>query len=184
MNRSIVRWAVSATALVVLIVVGSQAAAQNQVRGDDGFWSISAKDATLKWKVDGERLGVIVKAKTTGWVAVGFDPTLKMKDANIIIGFVKGTSVFLRDDFGVAPVAHRPDTSAGGKDDIADKSGAEANGFTELRFSIPLDSGDQHDRVLAEGGEYDVILAYGPANADDFGKRHPRTTRTTVKIKL
>ncbi len=182
MKQSVVKWMTALTAAVVLTVVGGQAIAQSQVMGADGYWSVSAKSITLQWKVEGRRLNVIVRAKTTGWVAVGFDATRKMKDANIIIGYVKGDSVFFRDDFGAAPVAHRPDTSAGGNDDIADKSGTQANGYTELRFTIPLDSGGRRDRVLTKGKQYNVILAHGPANADDFGKRH--AARTTVKIKL
>jgi hypothetical protein len=182
MNRSIAGRLTIATALAAFLVAGGQAMAQNRIRESDGFWSISAESVTLKWKVDGNELDVIVRAETTGWVSVGFDPTSKMKDANIIIGYVKDGSVFLRDDFGVAPVAHRADTSAGGKDDVSDKSGSEANGITELRFTIPLDSGDVRDRKLVEGRQYSVILAYGPPNADDYGRKHP--TRTTVKIKL
>ena len=112
MKQSVVRWMTVVATAVVLTVVGGRAIAQNQVMGADGYWSVSAESITLQWKVGGSRLNVRVRAKTTGWVAVGFDATRKMKDANIIIGYVKGDSVFFRDDFGAAPVAPIPAQAA------------------------------------------------------------------------
>ena len=50
--------------------------------------------------IDEENLNIQVTAQTTGWVAVGFDPSSKIKDANILIGYVAADGAFLRDDFG------------------------------------------------------------------------------------
>ena len=54
---------------------------------------MEAKGVTFAWKIDGDTLHAKVSAKTKGWVAVGFNPTKKMQDANYIIGFVKGGDV-------------------------------------------------------------------------------------------
>jgi len=105
-----------------------------------------------------------------------------MKDANIIVGYVKEGQVFLRDDFGVEQVKHQADESLGGENDITGAGGSENDGTTQIRFTIPLDSGDSKDRSLSPGGDYRVILAYGTDEADGFGSRHAK--RTTVKIKL
>ena len=51
----------------------------------DGYESEIVKDIPyhLQWQVDGDTLKLHIAAPTTGWLAVGFEPTRKMKDANI-----------------------------------------------------------------------------------------------------
>ncbi len=142
---------------------------------------ITKDGINLQWPVKDEHLDVIVRAPTTGWVAVGFDPVRRMKGANIVIGFVKDSQVFMRGDYGVARTSHRADEKVGGKNNITDVSGSETGASTELAFTIPLDSGNPGDRVLVPGREYTVLLAYG--SKDNFGTYH-NTRRTSVKIKL
>jgi hypothetical protein len=149
---------------------------------DEGFKQTTASGITLKWKVENSALIVKVSASTTGWVAVGFDPTSRMQDANIIIGYVSGGDAFIRDDYGSALTAHQSDVSGGGSDDITDKGGTEADGVTEITFSIPLDSGDSRDRPLVEGNTYTVIMARGPNGADDHTTQHAARTSTTITI--
>ena len=136
---------------------------------------------TLRWKVVETNLDVIVSAPTTGWIAVGFDPTNKMKDANVIIGYVKDDEVFLRDDYAHTPTGHKADDKQGGEDNILLKEGKESEGVTEINFVIPLDSKDKYDRTLVSGKKYKVILAYG--TRDSFTVYHTRN-RTTVEITL
>ena len=149
---------------------------------DDGFKTTTAGGITLKWKVEGDDLQVKVSAATTGWVAVGFDPANRMQGANFIIGYVSGDDVFIRDDYGSGPTAHLSDTSAGGSDDVTDEGGTEADGTTEITFTIPLDSGDSLDRVLVEGSSYTVLLGRGPNGADNFTAQHGARTSTTITI--
>ncbi len=146
--------------------------------GDD-YKSVTVGDFTLEWKTD--TLGMLhvkVRAPTTGWVAVGFDPTTGMQDANIIIGYVNN-GVNIRDDFGIARDAHASDVSLGGEDNVTNKSGTETTDLTEI--IIPLDSGDSRDRPLVEGNTYTVILAYGQDNAFDV---YHDTARTSTNIEL
>ena len=103
-----------------------------------------------------------------------------MLDANIIIGYVDQTGVYVRDDFGDSAYSHASDISSGGTDNITNITGSEEEGVTEINFSIPLDSGDTFDRVLTQGNVYPVILAYG--SNDDFDSIH--TVRTSVVIEL
>lgn len=121
---------------------------------------------------DGARLHVTLVAPTTGWVAVGFDPSRGMAGADILIGYVDGDTVLVRDDYGVSPFSHAPDERRRGTSDIADAAGHERDGRTTLSFSIPLDSGDAMDNPLVPGREYPILVAYGPDGADDFTTYH------------
>ncbi len=149
---------------------------------DEGFKQTSAGGVTLKWKVEGSNLSVKVSASTTGWVAVGFDPTSRMQNANIIIGYVSGSSVSIRDDYGSGPTAHQADTNGGGTDDVTEKGGTQTGEVTEITFSIPLDSGDSRDRPLVEGNTYTVILARGPNGADIFTMQHGARASATITL--
>jgi len=141
----------------------------------------AAKGMTLSWKVEeGKLLRVKVKAPTTGWVAVGFDPEKGMKGANIVIGYVKDGVAVAEDHFGSGAVAHKADTKAGGTDDVTGVGGSEADGATELSFSIPLDSGDARDKPLVEGSQYKVILAHGAK--DKLSLRHSSVAIVQVTL--
>lgn len=137
---------------------------------------------SFQWKAEGANLHVILSAPTTGWVGVGFDPTSQMKDANFIIGYVTASGVQIRDDYGISETNHQSDVSLGGTDNVTGKQGSESEGITEIRFSIPLDSGDQFDRPLVAGQTYTLILAYGPNDADDFETKHTKIVITSIKI--
>lgn len=135
---------------------------------------------TFKWAVKEGTLFVNLSAPTTGWVAVGFEPTMMMKNADLIIGYVNGSEVVVEDHFGVRPTAHVPDVEIGGTNDVTVLGGSEENGTTTLRFSIPLDSMDTFDRKLEKGETYKVIVAYG--KRDDVASYHVK--RGSFKIKL
>ena len=149
--------------------------------GGDDYKTKTVNNITLQWKTD--TLGNLltkVSATTVGWVAVGFDPTAGMQDANIIIGYVLNDTAYVRDDFGTGLHAHAADTTIGGTHDVTAHAGTESGGVTEISFTIPLDSGDSRDRVLEVGRSYPVILAWGTDDAFDL----PHTVRfmTTIDI--
>ena len=148
-----------------------------EIPGLDGYTRIADKKLSydFQWQIDGSNLNVQIAAPTTGWLAVGFDPSDKMRDANILIGYVADGRAFLRDDFGVGPVKHGPDTGQGGTEDFSNLEGEETGGVTVLRFTIPLDSGDANDKKLEEGRTYKVIYSYGANGKDDFGTYHTKS---------
>lgn len=145
-----------------------------------GYNEITAEGITLQWKVSGSFLEVMISAPTNGWVAVGFDPSSLMKDANIIIGFVKNGTPAVRDDFGSWYTSHDSDESEGGTTDVVVLRGSESGRKTELAFRLPLNSGDSFDRVLVEGRTYTVLLAYGAV--DDFTTRHKKRTKVEITL--
>jgi hypothetical protein len=130
--------------------------------------------------VDNQDLEVIVSAPTSGWIAVGFDPSSMMRDANFIMCAVVSGDAVVRDDFGVSSTSHSPDTSLGGVDNVTIIDGSENSGRTEVRFSIPLDSGDEYDRALVPGNEYTVLLAY--ATDDSFSIGHSYRASATITL--
>jgi hypothetical protein len=139
-------------------------------------------DFTFKWKVVGDSLRCMLLAPTTGWLAVGFDPTDDMQDANFIIGYVNDGTTYVRDDFGVTETMHSADVGLGGENNVTRVFGHEENGISEMRFTIPLNSGDDFDRVLVPGQTYEVIFAYGFDGADDFNSMHDEDEDTDIQI--
>jgi hypothetical protein len=145
------------------------------------YQEVVAEGVTLQWRTDDDYVYINLMAPTTGWVAVGFDPVNAMQDANIIIGYVNSSGeVNIRDDYGTSPGSHAADTSLGGADHVMDHYGMDDGSMTMLHFKIPLDSGDEYDKMLMPGNTYDVILAYG--SADNFTGFH--TMATSIEIEL
>ncbi|UCG91529.1 MAG: hypothetical protein JSV97_10675 [candidate division WOR-3 bacterium] len=167
--------------LCLFLSVACTTREEAEQNGND-YKSVTVGGITLQWKADTLGfLNVKVSAPTTGWVAAGFDPTAGMRDANIIIGYVSGDEVFVRDDYGTTQNAHESDSAGGGENNISEQSGTEIGGTTEISFKIPLDSGDARDRPLVVGTTYSIILAYG--QDDSFDSYHG-TTRAATSIEL
>lgn len=136
--------------------------------------TVSAADITLEYRIlaGGETLECKLIGETSGWVAVGFNPSSVMRDANIIIGYVSGDNTMIRDDWGTTNTSHVADTSLGGSSDVTLIEGMEAVGVTTLHFTLPLSTSDQYDRPLMAGQSYPIILARGANNADNFTGMH------------
>jgi len=153
---------------------------QSIYSAEEGFREITDSEITFQWKIDGEKLIIVLSAPTEGWVAVGFNPSRVMKDADFKLAYVDGSTVHIEDHFGTGLFTHKIDSSLGGSDDFEVLEGKEEMGATTVRFSIPLNSGDEKDKILTEGDEVKVLMAYG--DRDDLSRKHKR--RTSVEIKL
>jgi hypothetical protein len=149
---------------------------------EDGFTKVEAQDIELRWRVDGQEIDFVVSAPTTGWVAIGFDPSTAMKDAQMIYGFVRNGAVTVRDQYGDGPFSHKSDTELGGSSDIISSGGSEENGRTTIRFTIPIDSGDAYDVPLTPGEEHKVLLAYGPDGEDNFTAKHAFRVSAALRL--
>ena len=147
----------------------------------DGYKEVTQIGMTLKWKVEGTALDLIVQGPTKGWVAVGFDPETLMKGSDILIGYVdaEGKTTVV-DSYGDQLTSHKADTDLGGSDDVTVIGGEETDQGTSLHLSIPLNSGDKYDKVLAAGATHKVMLAYG--GADDVESVH--THRAVFNVEL
>ena len=140
----------------------------------DGFKMIELEGSEVQWKVDGGSVRFKVSAPTEGWVAVGFEPSRFMQDANIIIGYVQNGEVFISDHFGTSAFAHRKDEDIGGTSDVTNPAGSESGGRTTLEFTLPLDSGDEFDQPLTEGETITLILAHSGNGEDNFSTKHAK----------
>lgn len=157
--------------LVFILAFGAFASAQSS--------PVVAESNGIKLSIvfKGDNAEVTVGAAVKGWVAVGFDPSSRMKDANFLIGYVKDGQAFARDDFGISATSHAPDVKVGGKDNLISFSGTEANGYTTMTFVIPRDSGDSKDHPLS-AGQHTVIL--GASAGDSFTAMHSKIGKVTV----
>lgn len=129
--------------------------------------------------VSADKAEVTVSAAAKGWVAVGFNPTTRMKDANFLIGYVKDGVAYARDDYGVGTGAHQDDEKIGGKNDLISFKGTEVDGVTTMTFVIPRDSGDSKDSKLGPG-THNIIV--GMSGSDNFTGFHSKVGKTTITL--
>ncbi len=133
----------------------------------------------LHWTVEGYSIYIGLKAPTTGWLAIGWDPSGPiMEGEDILIGYIRGRELYLQDYFANTSVTHANDVSLGGRDDVLESSGSEDQQSTTIEFRRRLDTGDRFDRPITPGA-HTVQLAYAPT--DDFVTYHGEK-RTVVKI--
>ncbi len=144
--------------------------------------SVTSAGVTLEYRVlaDAATLEAKLTGQTTGWVAVGFNPTSVMQNANFIIGYVSGTNAQIRDDWGTSNTTHASDTSLGGTSNVSLTTGTETGGSTMLHFTIPLNSGDQYDRPLAVNQSYQIILARG--SSDNYTGMHTDANYAQINL--
>jgi uncharacterized membrane protein YozB (DUF420 family) len=146
--------------------------------------SFSGGAFELHWKVSGDTILVAMVGRTTGWVAIGLEPTLMMKDADMIAGWVdsRGKPGVL-DCYSTGPNGpHPPDTSFSppGTNDIAQYGGSESAGTTTIEFTRLLRTGDRYDHAIPANGTLSFIWALGPG--DDFNFQHLSRGYGTINL--
>ena len=141
----------------------------------EDLWSFS-------WQFMTDEIEFTVKAPTTGWVGIGFNPSRMMKDAQYILGYIADGQLYVRDDFGTGNTTHAPDGSVGGDQHVRAISGKEEGGATTITFALPLKAQDPYDIDFVQGETYKVLLAYGANNADNYTGKHQ--SRTSVDVLL
>jgi len=175
------KYSVLSAALLALLVLFL--ACEDNPFDPNGWRTLSHEGFELKWRVQDSNLEVELKGPSTGWIAVGFAGSYMLHDSNIIIGYVSGSSVSIRDDFGVDSDTHVSDTDLqGGQQNVSDKSGSEDSGTTTIFFTIPLDSGDLYDNALSDGQTYNIVLACAADGADNFTSNYTTISNTSIKI--
>ncbi len=123
------------------------------------------------WKTDGEYLYMALVGKTKGWVAIGFEPTKRMKDADMVIGWVKDGKATVIDAYSTGETGpHPPDEKLGGRNDILSYGGSEKSGVTTIEFKRKLSTGDKYDKDLKLRTKIAFIFAM--ADEDMFTKKH------------
>lgn len=143
--------------------------------------SVMIDKMSFDWSIVGDTLAVKVAAPTTGWVGIGFNPTDMMKDANIIVGYVKDGKVEISDDFGTQVTQHSPDDKNGGTSNVTVVGGSEVGSTTTLEFTIPLKSGDANDQVIDPNADTKVMFAFGP-DRDSLKMKHQYDKVVTINL--
>jgi len=151
---------------------GGEAPAENGTPSGRTAGSVSQDGVSLEWEFSEDFVEFILTAPTTGWVAVGFDATSAMLEADIAIGYVSENQVFMSDQWGDGYTSHSADRDLGGSSDLEVLEGSETGGVTRIVFRRPLDTEDEFDHVLVPDGEHSILLAYGPDGNDSYQGRH------------
>ncbi len=131
-------------------------------------------------RFDGDKVRMALKAKTNGYLAIGFEPSARMKDADIILGFVKDGKATVADMFSTGPTGpHPPDEQQGGKNDVTVFGGSNKDGVTIIEFERKLDTGDSRDKVI-KSGDNKIIWAISEEAA--FSGKHAKRGDGVLKL--
>jgi uncharacterized membrane protein YidH (DUF202 family) len=143
--------------------------------------SFAGGDLELHWRVEGDRIRLALVARTTGWVALGLEPTQAMNEADMLFGWVSGGVASGVDAFSTGPTGPHPmDTDLGGTSDILSLAGSEAAGTTTIELLRLLSTGDTRDKPIPTEGKLSFIWAFGPS--DDWTSKHARTGAGSITI--
>jgi hypothetical protein len=124
---------------------------------------------TLFWRNDAEDFQMAMAAGVTGWVAVGFEPTSGMKDADIVLGWVEAGGPRIADMYATGVTGpHPPDGDLGGTGDIFEFGGTETDGMTVIEFSRKMDTGDSYDKAFEPGQSVSIIWALAETDVPSF----------------
>ena len=138
----------------------------------------------LHWKVLGEIIRMAIVGRTSGWVAIGLSPTMMMKDADMIGGWVdSGGKAGIIDCYSTGPNGPHPtdqSLSPPGTYDIIEYGGSESAGTTTVEFTRLLRTGDRYDHDIPANGTLSFIWALG--SGDDFNFQHLDRGYGTINI--
>ena len=136
---------------------------------------------TVHWKNDAEDLYMALEGRTNGFVAIGFEPTQAMKDADMVMGWVSGGEATVLDLYSTGTYGPHPaDESLGGRDDILESGGNESGNRTVIEFWRMMNTSDQYDKSLQPGQIVNII--WSMSSSDSFSVRH--NVRGTAKLAL
>lgn len=127
---------------------------------------------TVYWRNNSGYLYMALKGRTTGWVAIGFEPTSRMKDADMVFGWVEEDDrVMVLDLYATGRFGpHPPDEELGGTNDLLNAGGKEDNGYTVIEFKRKMNTADSYDKVLTAGQTVRFIWAM--ATRDSLTVKH------------
>lgn len=172
---------------VMMFVVGSAAFAANldgAVTPGEYSREVAVDKGNFKllWQVEGEKIFMAIEAKAPGWVAIGFEPTNIMANADMIFGIVgEGKDVQAIDAWSTGSFGpHPPDADQGGKNNIIGYAGSRKDGVVVFEFSRLLSTGDTYDKIIPRTGNFKIIWAYSASLK--FNAMHSRAGSLTISM--
>lgn len=186
MERKISKVIVIGVFLLVLSVFMSGQVAAQTVPEIDGVIAAEEYRGSVEtgigmevyWAQDDENLYIGLISPGEGWFAFGFQPTLRMRDASIIIAaFEDGEpELSIESHMGTSPTSHAEIEG----NFVANYAGSiTEDGLQALEFVVPFS--EDFIAGVEEGETYTLILAYHETNKS-FSARH--TARTAVEIEF
>ncbi len=141
----------------------------------------SGDDFKLFYYVKDENIYFKMVGKTKGYVAIGFKPTSKMKDADIIIGYVLNNGVNVFDLYSTGEFGPHPeDVILGGKHNIFSVLGEEKGEYTIIEFARALDTKDKYDALLTL--DEDIKIIWAISGKDDINAKHTKRGSGVIKL--
>lgn len=135
---------------------------------DCGFQRVLLNNhSRVSWCMQDTSFKVLVQAKTTGWVGIGFTPVnaKNIVDADVVAGYVDDAgSAHISDMFGTGDGAVE-DTSVGGEYSLTEARGWEENGWTTITFLRQLTNADAKDRAINMKLPIPIVVSYGDGDS-------------------
>ncbi len=146
-------------------VIGNGEYSRSQVMSEVGGMG---RTFEIYWKNDAEYLYMAMRANTTGWIAVGFEPSDWMKDAEIVMGNVSDGSVTVQDQYSTGNYGpHIPITQLGGTNSILESGGKQENGSTIIEFKRRMNAGDKYNKIFTSGQVVPIIWGFSDSESSD-----------------
>jgi hypothetical protein len=137
----------------------------------------SAAGVEFRWALDGRLLHGCMRARTRGWVTVGFNTQPALDGARLVMGRVLDGKAQIEVHRAQPP---RHARIAGADDVVRISGGAQDAGVTRVCFVMPLDPSDPSDVTLAVGSPTHLVLAW--SHESDFN--HHSADRGAVNVLL
>ena len=121
----------------------------------------------LSWSSTDGTIRIAMQADAQGWVAIGFQPGSRMKNADMVFGMMSGSEAVVVDQYSTGDFGpHSADVQQGGTDDVLSFAGVRTSSTTTFEFERGLDTGDSRDVALQRGLPIQVIWAYGSSDSE------------------
>ncbi|WP_456459487.1 DOMON domain-containing protein [Reichenbachiella sp.] len=139
---------------------------------------IEQNGMAVTWFFTNQRVHFEVSAPTTGWVTVGFNETNSLNGAYLLMSRVYDSCPEVVEHTVLSHGVYRPIEEV--LTSVADVEGIENMIASRIQFSLPTSNYAKHAKMLEEGQQIYMTLAY--SESDDF--QHHSIMRTTVQVQL
>lgn len=163
-------------------LVGANEYARSMLFHKPASYGYSGGDLEVSWKNDAEYLYLALNGSTKGRVSIGFEPTVWMKDADIIVGMVQDGETIVKDEYCTGNYApHLNDTELGGTFDILEFGGREIGNNTVIELKKRMNTGDRFDKAFVPGQKVPIIWAMANTTMPN-GKHNVAIGKGTLEL--
>lgn len=146
--------------------------------GDAATKTVTSGKFNFSYTIDGTNLVAKISCPSQGWVAVGFNPKIVMKNAFCVMGVLDNGKPVVSEEFGTGMFEHKPVLSLGGKSALVSSDVSAGNGIVALSFIMPLSTKDGMHADLAVGKKVKLMFASG--GSGDLKKKHKKKAMISI----